>query len=322
MNIRTPARVPTQDLPVKSLGRHRKLVVKLAPNPSAAESNPVERLSILAPAVMLFGFIVGMFGVYCVLCWSGRAPKLGKLKTNDIFGPFLTRYIVWLLQPIEKMLVASHVSPNVITGLSLAACAGAGVAIAFGNLATGAWLYIAGGVLDLLDGRLARATGRQTQAGALFDSVADRWAELAFFTGFAWYLRDGGWLLAVMGAAGGSIMVSYTRARGEGFGLELKVGSMQRAERMVLVSLGTLIAAWFAASPATAQFSAAAAGISLAICGVLSSWTAVGRWVEGYRLLVAKEPGAERRAEEAEARKAEAAMRITGEAAMRITGEL
>ena len=54
---------------------------------------------------------------------------------------------------------------------------------------------------------------------------------------------------------------------------------------------------------------------------MLSGWTALGRWVEGYRQLVAKEPGAERRAEEAEVRAAEKAMRITGEAAMRITGE-
>lgn len=296
-------------------------MVKLAPNPSATESNLVERLTILAPAIMLVGFFLTMFGVYCVMCWTGHAPKLGKLKTNDFFGPFFTRYIVWLIQPLERMLIASQVSPNVITGLSLAACMGAGIAIAFGHLATGAWLYIAGGVLDLIDGRLARALGRQTQAGALFDSVADRWAELAFFTGFAWHLREGGWLLAVMGAAGGSLMVSYTRARGEGLGLDLKVGSMQRAERIVLVSLGTLIAAWFAASPATAKYSAAAAGIALAICGVLSAWTAMGRWIEGYRQLLAKEPGAERRAEEAEVRAAEKAMRITGEAAMRITGE-
>ncbi len=288
-------------------------MVKLAPIPSAAESNPVERLSILAPAVLLVGFVAAMFGVYCVLCWTNRAPKLGKLKTNDLFGPFLTRFAVWLLHPIERALIASHVSPNFITALSLVACLGAGVALALGHLATAAWLYIAGGMLDMLDGRLARALGRQTQAGALFDSVADRWAELAFFTGFAWHLRDGGWLFAVMSAAAGSTMVSYTRARGEGLGLDLKMGAMQRAERMVLVSMGTLIAAWFAASPATAQYSAPAAGIGLSICGVLSAWTAVGRWIEGYRTLVAKEPGAERRAEEAEVRAAEAAMRITGE---------
>lgn len=284
----------------------------------------MERLSILAPAVLGVGFVLAAFAVYCVLCWTGHAPQVGKVKTNEVFGPFLTRYIVWLLGPIERVLVSSRVSPNLITALSLLACAGGGVAIAFGQLATGAWLYIAGGVLDLLDGRLARALGVQTQAGALFDSVADRWAELAFFTGLAWYLRDGGWLLAAMGAAGGSFMVSYTRARGEGLGIELKVGAMQRAERIVLVSIGTLIAAWFAAAPETARYAAASAGIALAVCGILSAWTAMGRWVEGYRALVAKEqPGAERRrtVEAETSRAAEAAMRITGEAAMRITGE-
>jgi hypothetical protein len=132
-----------------------------------------------------------------------------------------------------------------------------------------------------------------------------------------------------MGAAGGSFMVSYTRARGEGLGVELKVGAMQRAERIVLVSIGTLIAAWMAAAPETAQYAAPAAGIALAVCGLLSAWTAMGRWVEGYRALLAKEPGAERRraaqrtseGEPSTSRAAEAAMRITGEAAMRITGE-
>lgn len=273
----------------------------------------MERFSILAPAALGVGFFLVAFAVYCTLCWTGHAPRVGKVKTNEVFGPFLTRYIVWLLGPIERALVASHVSPNVITGLSLAACAGGGIAIGLGHLATGAWLYIGGGVLDLLDGRLARAQGRQTQAGALFDSVADRWAELAYFTGFAWYLRETVWLFAVMGATGSSIMVSYTRARAEGLGLELKTGAMQRAERIVLVSLGTLIAAWFNASPATVEYVAPSAGIALAICGVLSTWTALGRWIEGYRALAAKEPAAERRADSEPARAAEAAMRITGE---------
>lgn len=296
-------------------------MVKLAPDLRVPESNPVERLSILAPAALGVGFFLAAFGVYCVLCWTGRAPRVGKVKTNEVFGPFLTRYIVWLLGPIERALIASRVSPNIITALSLAACAGAGVAIALGNLATGAWLYVAGGILDLLDGRLARALNVQTQAGALFDSVADRWAELAFFTGLAWYLRDGAWLFAVMGAAGGSFMVSYTRARGEGLGVELKVGAMQRAERIVLVSIGTLIAAWMAAAPETAEFAAPSAGIALAVCGVLSAATAMGRWIEGYRALLAKEPRKAERPRRTALAEGEGAMRITGEAAMRITGE-
>lgn len=251
----------------------------------------MERFYILAPAVAATAYILGMFAVYCVRCWTGKSPEVGNFKSNEVFGPFLTRYVVWLLLPVERVLIRSKVSPNLITGGSLAACAGAGLALALGHLATAAWLYILGGMLDLLDGRLARATGRQTQAGALFDSVADRWAELALFTGYAWYLRETPWLLAVMGAAGGSLMVSYTRARGEGLGLDLKVGAMQRAERIVLVALGTLVAAWMGAAESTIAWMKPSAGIALAICGVLSSWTAIGRWIEGYQALVAKQAG-------------------------------
>ena len=82
-------------------------------------------------------------------------------------------------------------------------------------------------------------------AGALFDSVSDRWGELFVFAGYVWFLHDSPWLLAVMAAIGGSMMVSYTRARAEGLGVELAGGVMQRAERIVLVAGGTLIAAWY-----------------------------------------------------------------------------
>ena len=96
-------------------------------------------------------------------------------------------------------------------------------------------------MLDMLDGRIARASGRQSAAGALYDSVADRWAEAFVFTGLAWYLRASPWMLASLGAGFASMMVSYTRARGEGLGLSLRGGVMQRAERIILVAVGMLI---------------------------------------------------------------------------------
>jgi CDP-diacylglycerol--glycerol-3-phosphate 3-phosphatidyltransferase len=149
------------------------------------------------------------------------------------------------------------------------------------------WTYITAGILDALDGRIARLAGEQTQAGALFDSVSDRWGELATFTGFAWFLRDTPWLLAVMGAIGGSMMVSYTRARAEGLGVDPKGGMMQRAERMVLVSLGTLIAAWFAA---VGDFETATPilGVTLGLCALTSTLTAMSRWLLAYRVLAAR----------------------------------
>ncbi len=247
----------------------------------------MERVLILAPALVGVAFLAATFTAYCVLCAVGRTPQVAALKHNQIFGPFLARYILWLLGPLERVLLG-RVSANAITTASLLACIGAAVAVANGRLATAAWLYGLGGMFDLLDGRLARASGTQSPAGALFDSVSDRWAELALFTGYAWYLQGSPWLLAVMGAAGGSMMVSYTRARGEGLGLSLSGGAMQRAERVILVSVGTLVAAWLAAAPSTASYAPATVGVALAVCGVTATWTAIGRWIVGYRQLQAQ----------------------------------
>src|SRR2546425_456115 len=90
-------------------------------------------------------------------------------------------------------------------------------------------------------GRVARATGRVTRSGAFIDSVADRYAELAVFGGLLYYYRLAPWVMAVVLAAGaGSLMVSYARARGESLGVEVKIGTMQRPER--LFYLGVVVA--------------------------------------------------------------------------------
>jgi phosphatidylglycerophosphate synthase len=273
----------------------------------------VDRLSILAPALLGILFFAVMFGVYCVLCLIGRTPDVvgvERRRFSEILGPFLVRWMLWMIRPVERLFIASGLPPNLITGLSLVLCVGAGMAIASGHLATAAWLYTLAGITDILDGRLARATGRQSKAGALLDSVADRWGELAVFTGCAWYLRDGVWLLAVMLAIAGSMMVSYTRARGEGLGLNLDGGTMQRAERIVLVVFGTMTAAWFAATPPQADYAAPAIGVALLLCGALASFTAIGRAVKGYRALAVRDAVT---AEPTRLEPAPKPMRITGE---------
>ncbi len=285
----------------------------------------MESLVLFAPVLGIVALLAIAFAVYCARCALGRPPEVGPIKTDEVFGPFIARYTLWVLSPFENGLRVMNVSPNAITWCSVAACAGAGFAISQGHLATGAWLYALGGVLDILDGRLARSTGRQTPAGALFDSVADRWAELFVFTGFAWHLRETPWLLAVMSAIAGSMMVSYTRARGEGLGVELKVGAMQRAERIVLVVAGTLVAAWLIRTGDHAHHAPMAAGVALAMCGALSSWTALGRWHEGYRKLAARGSAAQVPVTVAVTvpgpRRAEPSPRKTGETALPITRE-
>jgi phosphatidylglycerophosphate synthase len=278
----------------------------------------MERLSILAPAAIAVGFFGVMLVVYTLLATTGRLPDLGRFKSNEVFGPFWAGFMVWLLRPAERWLIARGVSPTQVTATSLGLCGAAGLSVALGHLATGAWLFVLAGILDMLDGRIARATNRQTAAGALFDSVSDRWAELLLFAGFAWYLREhGAWFLSVIALTAGSLMVSYTRARGEALGLDLHGGAMQRAERIVLVSIGTLIAAWLAASAETAALAAPALGLALGVCAALSCATAIGRWVAAHRALVAKQvphtPLAN--SDSLDVARAVAGMRASGEAA-------
>jgi phosphatidylglycerophosphate synthase len=246
----------------------------------------VERVIILAPALIPVAYFLVALVIYSGLCLIGQRPDTGERRKHSRFFYFFIDYFLWMLRPVERALLKNpRLTPNHLTFTSLAACASAGIAIATGHMATAGWLYILAGALDVLDGRLARATGHESKAGAFLDSVTDRWCELFVFTGFAWFLHDTGWLFAVMLAAGGSLMVSYTRARGEALGIALDGGAMQRAERIALVSIGTLITAWFNAARDTQEYGIHVIGVALLIVGVGSSATAVSRWIQGYRML-------------------------------------
>lgn len=248
----------------------------------------MDRFTLLAPALLLGAAFISAFLVYCGLCAVGRPPVIAGVKHNQVFGFFFARFICWLINPVERLLIG-RVSPNAITALSLVGCIATGVTAALGHLGWAVWLFVASGILDILDGRLARITNKQTQSGALFDSVSDRWGELVAFAGYAWYLRETVWLLAVLAAAGGSMMVSYTRARAEGLGIELHGGIMQRAERIFIVTLGTLIAAWYGANPDTQSTMLQVLGGTMLLVGIASSATAVNRWIVAYRVLARRD---------------------------------
>ena len=114
---------------------------------------------------------------------------------------------------------------------------GVGVLIALGHLRLGGALLIVAAGLDALDGAVARQAGKPTQFGAFFDSTLDRVSEVAIFGGLLWYYATLGQnvdALFSFVALSGSVMVSYTRARAEGLGIECKVGWFTRVERSIL----------------------------------------------------------------------------------------
>jgi CDP-diacylglycerol---glycerol-3-phosphate 3-phosphatidyltransferase len=155
-----------------------------------------------------------------------------------------------LLYAIVHGLALTRVSPNVLTFIGLVVNIGAAVLFGYatGDNQQRMFLYaglviIGAGIFDMVDGRVARATGQVTTFGAFFDSVIDRYSDLALFFGLlVYYARANRFFYVVLVAVvmTGSVMVSYTRARAESLIGMCKVGFMERPERVVLVIIGAL----------------------------------------------------------------------------------
>jgi CDP-diacylglycerol--glycerol-3-phosphate 3-phosphatidyltransferase len=147
-----------------------------------------------------------------------------------------------LLTSIVSPLARAGVSPNVLTIVGFLAMVGVAWVLAQGYERWAGLLVIAVGLFDALDGALARSTGKTSSFGAFLDSTLDRFAEIALYLGLL-YLYRGDTLASVLVylAITGSLMVSYTRARAEGLGLECKVGLFTRLERLGVLVLGLLL---------------------------------------------------------------------------------
>jgi CDP-diacylglycerol--glycerol-3-phosphate 3-phosphatidyltransferase len=145
------------------------------------------------------------------------------------------------VKPIGGALRRTGLSPDHLTALGLVTALLAAWAIAAGWLGMGLGLLIAAGVLDLLDGAVAKASGRVSVRGAFFDSVSDRVADTLVLGAVAWYLLDlhhSQIALLPVGVLGASLLVSYERAKAESLGFEAKGGLMERAERVVVLCTG------------------------------------------------------------------------------------
>ena len=111
----------------------------------------------------------------------------------------------------------------------------------------GAVVFVAGSILDILDGALARAGGKTTPFGAFLDSTTDRVSEGFMLAAIAYvFAREGqdAFVLVAVAAVAGSFLVSYTRARAEALGLRGDVGIGSRAERVVVITAGLVLAPW------------------------------------------------------------------------------
>ena len=152
-----------------------------------------------------------------------------------------------IIDPTITWMVRHRVHPNSLTTMGFVTVVGAGYLYHLDHVRWAGLLVLLGGVWDIFDGQVARVGGKASKFGSFYDSTLDRISEIVVFLGllslYNSYAREWAdvWMVYVIFVAmGGSIMVSYTRARAEGLGLDCKVGVMQRPERVVLLGLGSL----------------------------------------------------------------------------------
>jgi len=153
-----------------------------------------------------------------------------------------------LIDPVVQWIVRMKIHPNAISTMGFVATIAAGLSYHQDHVRTAGLLVLLGGIIDIFDGQVARESGLESKFGAFYDSTLDRLSEVVVFVGLASLyntfradVEDVAMVYVILMALGGSLLVSYTRARAEGLGLDCKVGLMQRAERVVLLGLGSAI---------------------------------------------------------------------------------
>jgi phosphatidylinositol phosphate synthase len=150
-------------------------------------------------------------------------------------------------------LTRTRITPNVLTATGVSLCGIASILVLFENRNEilfywlAAVVFVVGSLLDILDGALARAGGKTTPFGAFIDSTTDRVSEGFMLTAIAYVLavhHRPVFVAVTVAAVAGSFLVSYTRAKAEALGLRGDVGIGSRAERVVVITAGLVLAPW------------------------------------------------------------------------------
>lgn len=160
-------------------------------------------------------------------------------KTSMTLSDRLRVVFKGTLDPVGSFFNRLGIYPNTMTLIGLAGNIIAAVLLALGYITVGGILVLVMGLIDTLDGTMARLRGMPSEFGAFVDSVTDRYSELVIFGGLLYYfLTKGDWIssLGIYIAAGGSVLVSYIRARAAAVGMDTKIGILSRFERYLVLA--------------------------------------------------------------------------------------
>ncbi len=228
----------------------------------------------------LGGVIAFAFASMLAYRLTGARSSSGDLTGRGgsfVLDFWVRNWFYWLIRPLTRASIAIGLTPLFYNLFAVGCGLGSMVAYATGHFPSAGLLVFVSGIADVMDGEVARGTHAADARGAFLDSTLDRFTEFAAFAGLAFYFSSGWTAVAIVVALGGSLLVSYTRARGESLGVLCKVGLMQRAERMMLLGLGSILdpsvcasAGWIPGSVVTGVVVVIAAG---------TVWTSVYRTV-------------------------------------------
>ena len=155
------------------------------------------------------------------------------------FTDYLRLWFKWVLDPLGRLFLWLGLTPNMVTMLGLLGNTVGAYFLARGEFLTGGILVAIMTPIDALDGTMARLRGEASDWGAYVDSVSDRYSELIIYGGLLYHFLTVGDVTGGMltfGAAAGSVLVSYVKARAEGLGYDAKVGLLTRAERYIVLA--------------------------------------------------------------------------------------
>lgn len=204
----------------------------------------------LSPIWITFGPVIVINVLFlCSLVYFSITRKTEQREFHEaahrtrskFLNYFFKEWWIWSTDPIARFLAKVGMSPNLITFSGFVMSVIAAFLFAAGQFGYAGWIMVAGATFDTFDGRVARLTGKVSRSGAFFDSVMDRFGEGVCFVGLGWYFHESAILPFVVAALIGSMLVSYTRACGQAVGIDCKVGSMQRPERIVYMGVSGIL---------------------------------------------------------------------------------
>jgi len=243
--------------------------------------NPELKYTLAVALVVLL--LVTTYGVRVLVKGRAHFDRIDRQGGSRLLSKAAMEIGYWILSPVARALASLHVSPNQVSWISFGFGALAGLFLARGHFGFGAICATICGLLDSVDGMVARLSGVASDAGEVLDAAIDRYVEFFFLAGLAIYYREQPALqLLTLMALLGSFMVSYSTTKAEALQIEPPNGLMRRPERAVYLTAGAALSgpsiAWFESTPEFATPLAYPMVLALAMVAVLANFSAIERF--------------------------------------------